>query len=67
MFDISKRDVGMVHCVSETMGSCRKNQHGSKLQEQERVFHDIVTTQVNICQLQDTLDTFSPFLHLAAF
>ena len=31
---------------------------GGKLQKQGLVFHDILTTQVNIRQFQDTLNTF---------
>ena len=37
-------------------------QQVEKHQEQEGVCHDILTTQVNIRQLQGTLDTFSPCL-----
>ena len=41
-----------------------KTQLVEKVPEQGQVFHDIVTTQVNICWLPDT-DTFSPSLHMA--
>ena len=46
--------VGMVHCVAEIMGSCMENQLVGKIQEQGGVFYDIITTQVNIHQLQDS-------------
>lgn len=57
------RDVGMVHCMSEITCSCIEILE-QKVQER-RCIHDIVTSQVNIRQLQDTLDTLSPALQLA--
>ena len=44
----TSRDVGMVP------PSCMEK----KQQEQGGVYNDILTTQVNICQLQGTLDTY---------
>ena len=39
---------------------------GNKRQEQGGDFHDIVRTQINICQLQGMLDMFPTYPHKAA-
>lgn len=45
-------------CVAETKGNCMKTQLVEKVPEQGQVFRDIVTTQVNIFWLPDTLIHF---------
>ena len=39
-------------------GAAQKNQPVNKVQEQGWVYHDILAPQVNICQLQVTLDMY---------
>ena len=45
----------MVHCTSETMGSCMEKPTGTKRSGTRKCICDIVAYQVNIRQFQDTL------------
>ena len=53
----TSRDVGMVPLSS----SCMEKPTGgiSIGTRRDILYHDILATQVNICQLQSTLDTYS--------
>ena len=50
----TSRDVGMVHCISETTGSCMEKLTGTKRPRTRRCICNILATQVNIRRLQDT-------------
>ena len=56
----------MVHCFFQTTCSYRKK-NAEELQDQGGILRDIVISKVITCQLQDTLYTFFPSLHLANF
>ena len=65
-FPQTSRDVEMIHCTSETMGSCMEKPNGTKSRNKVYLWHCSNPGEDSLAS-RHTLDTLSPSLHLATF